>query len=72
MAEELATTLNAILTGATGPAKRPARARGGRRRRLLRRGIFEGAIKVTADKATNSLVITSSLRDYGCASLGHR
>ena len=27
-------------------------------------GIFEGGVKVSADKATNSLVITSSLRDY--------
>src|SRR5690606_16815410 len=27
-------------------------------------GIFEGGIKVSADKATNSIVITSSLRDY--------
>ena len=27
-------------------------------------GIFEGGVKVSADKATNSLVVTSSLRDY--------
>src|SRR5205085_859366 len=27
-------------------------------------GVFEGGIKVSADKATNSIVITSSLRDY--------
>ncbi|MBI2388999.1 MAG: type II secretion system protein GspD, partial [Deltaproteobacteria bacterium] len=26
--------------------------------------VFEGAIRITADKSTNSLVITSSLRDY--------
>jgi general secretion pathway protein D len=60
MAEELATTLNTILTGAAAGAK-PAPAAGGG----APSGIFEGAVKVTADKATNSLVITSSLRDYG-------
>ncbi|MBS2020710.1 MAG: type II secretion system protein GspD, partial [Deltaproteobacteria bacterium] len=27
-------------------------------------GIFEGGVKVSADKSTNSIVITSSLRDY--------
>ena len=27
-------------------------------------GIFEAGIKVSADKATNSIVMTSSLRDY--------
>lgn len=27
-------------------------------------GIFEGGVKVSADKATNSIVVTSSLRDY--------
>jgi general secretion pathway protein D len=28
-------------------------------------GIFEGQVRISADKATNSLVITSSPRDYG-------
>jgi general secretion pathway protein D len=56
MAEEMATTLNSIL--ATAPqAPRPGQP--------ATTGIFEGSVKVTADKATNSLVITSSLRDYG-------
>jgi general secretion pathway protein D len=61
MAEELAATLNAILAGAPGAAKTP----GGPPQTAGQAGIFEGAVKLTADKASNALVITSSLRDYG-------
>ena len=61
MAEELAATLNAILAGAPGAAKTP----GGPPATAGQAGIFEGAVKLTADKASNALVITSSLRDYG-------
>ena len=61
MAEELAATLNAILAGAPGAAKTPGSAPTA----PGQAGIFEGAVKLTADKASNSLVITSSLRDYG-------
>ena len=61
MAEELAATLNTILTGAPGPTRGAPPPPGAG----APSGIFEGAIKVTADKATNALVITSSLRDYG-------
>ncbi len=70
MAEELATTLNAILGGGGGaapaggrPGGQPPPAAGGGGGAPT--GIFEGTVKITADKATNSLVITSSLRDYG-------
>lgn len=63
MAEELAQTLNNILTGMgasqKGGAKGPPGGSPG-----STEGIFEGTVKLTADKATNSLVITSSLRDY--------
>ncbi len=64
MAEELAQVLNNILTGinaaaAKGGAPKPPGAGGN-----PAEGVFEGTVKVTADKATNSLVITSSLRDY--------
>lgn len=52
VAQELATTLTAMLA-ATG---KDAAADGG--------GMFEGVVKVTADVPTNSLVITSSGRDY--------
>jgi general secretion pathway protein D len=56
MAEEMATTLNSILQAAP-QAPRPGQP--------ATSGIFEGSVKVTADKPTNSLVITSSLRDFG-------
>jgi general secretion pathway protein D len=64
MAEELAQTLNNILSGmgttaAAGQRGRPAGGAAG-----SPEGVFEGALRITADKATNSLVITSSLRDY--------
>ncbi len=52
VAQELATTLTQMLA-ATG---KDAAADGG--------GMFEGIVKVTADVPTNSLVITSSGRDY--------
>ena len=58
MAEELAQTLASILSGAaTGPTQQAKKGSGGDE-------VFEGAMKITADRATNSLVITSSLRDY--------
>ena len=66
-ATELTKTLNDIITGAAGssapaapgrapPAPAPAAG--------SNTGIFEGTVRVSADKATNSIVITSSLRDY--------
>jgi general secretion pathway protein D len=71
VAEELAQTLTRMLSGtasaaaagrgsarAPQPAAAPAGAAGNAE------GLFEGAVRVTADKATNSLVITSSSRDY--------
>ena len=66
MAEELAQVLNNILTGigqaqksgGSRPAGSAAPGAAGME------GVFEGTVKITADKATNSLVITSSLRDY--------
>jgi general secretion pathway protein D len=61
MAEELSQTLNNILTGAAGGKGGPPPGAG---KAGAPEGIFEGPVKVTADKATNSLVITSSLRDY--------
>ena len=56
VAEELGATLTQMLSGSSRGAKRPA---GGDQE-----GLFEGEVRVTADKATNSLVITSSARDY--------
>lgn len=79
MADELAPVLNQILggaggaiPGAPGGANRPPGApatptptpgvtgAGGQ----LPLGIFEGAVRITADKSTNSVIVTSSLRDY--------
>ncbi len=64
-ATELTKTLSDIITGTntatpTGggrgqPAPAPSQQAA---------GIFEGGVKVSADKATNAIVITSSLRDY--------
>ncbi|MBL0196696.1 MAG: type II secretion system secretin GspD [Myxococcales bacterium] len=58
---ELSKTLGDIITGAKGGEARRGAAGGGANPTP---GVFEGGIKVSADKATNSLVITSSLRDY--------
>lgn len=63
-AVELAKTLNDIITGAVaaqgaaGGGGAPARPGG------APLSIFESGIKVSADKATNAIVITSSLRDF--------
>lgn len=54
IAEEMAGTLTQML-GATG-GKGAQGGTGG--------GMFEGEVRVTADKSTNSLVITSSNRDF--------
>jgi general secretion pathway protein D len=67
-ATELTKTLTDIITGTSSSAP----AAGGARGRAAAaptpsqqaEGIFEGGVKVSADKATNSIVITSSLRDY--------
>jgi general secretion pathway protein D len=57
-AEELAKTLSDLTGGRAGAvpaAKQPGQPSA---------AVFEGSIRVTADKSTNSLLITSSLRDY--------
>lgn len=68
VAEELAQTLTRMLSGTAAAQAAP----GGRGRAAAppaaggasTEGLFEGAVRVTADKATNSLVVTSSTRDY--------
>jgi general secretion pathway protein D len=57
-AVELAKTLSEIVTAAAAGA---APATPGRAAPLT---IFESGVKVSADKATNSIVVTSSLRDF--------
>jgi general secretion pathway protein D len=59
-AEELAKTLNAL----SRTANTQARAGGKKGAEGGEQGLFEGQLEIAADKATNSLVIVSSLRDY--------
>ncbi len=73
-ADEMAQTLAGLTSGAAGRRGRTrGRVRRGRpaaRRRGRSRGssgpatLFEGDVKVNADKATNSLVIVASTKDY--------
>lgn len=69
-ATELSKTLNEIVTGAAaaaGGAGAPAPAAGAGGRGTTgapSQGIFEGGVRVSADKSTNSIVITSSPRDF--------
>jgi general secretion pathway protein D len=63
-ATELTKVLNEIITGAGGNT-----TAGGAQKKegtvgMIASGIFEAGVKVSADKATNSIVVTSSLRDY--------
>jgi general secretion pathway protein D len=57
IADELAGTLTQMLAGQ--PQGKGQAAAGG-----TAGGMFEGEVRVTADKSTNSLIITSSNRDY--------
>jgi general secretion pathway protein D len=57
IADELAATLTQMLGGQ--PQAKGQQAAGG-----TGGGMFEGEVRVTADKSTNSLLVTSSNRDY--------
>lgn len=67
-AEELSSTLSSLSQGAPpkkggapgGPGQ-PPQAQGGKTETA---SLFEGEVKITADKATNSLLIMSSAHDY--------
>jgi general secretion pathway protein D len=59
MAEELSQTLNQMLGGAGARAAPATPGAPG-----AAQGTFEGDLRITADKSTNSLIITSSNRDY--------
>ncbi len=61
-AEELAKTMSDIASKAGTAAAPGAPAKGGAG--VGTATVFESPIRITADKSTNSLVITSSLRDY--------
>jgi general secretion pathway protein D len=69
VADELAQTLTRMLSGTSSTARgargaAPAAAAPAAGGGAQSDGLFEGAVRVTADKATNSLVVTSSTRDY--------
>lgn len=55
--EELAKTLNSLAKAATKASKKGSAA-------AAQTELFEGDLNISADKATNSLVVVSSLRDY--------
>jgi general secretion pathway protein D len=59
-AVELAKTLNEIVTGAAAGGGAPGQNKPG----ATPLTIFESGVKVSADKATNAIVVTSSLRDF--------
>ncbi|WP_394821121.1 type II secretion system secretin GspD [Pendulispora albinea] len=63
-AVELTKTLNEIVSGSGSSGGGPP-GRGQQQQSSQQpSGIFEGAVKVSADKATNSIVVTSSMRDF--------
>lgn len=61
--EEMATTLQALIGGKGGGGGQ-AGGKGGAAAAATGDGIFEGTVAITAHKATNALVITSSGHDY--------
>jgi len=63
-AEELAATLSALSgkSGKSRPTKRGKRA--AKSKTPSAASLFEGEVQITADKATNSLIIVGSTRDY--------
>lgn len=63
IAEEMAQTLNQMLGGSGAGGGRGAPPANGAPTGAAA-GTFEGELRVTADKSTNSLIITSSNRDY--------
>jgi len=72
VADELAQVLTRMLSGTAAATAGGGRAARGQAAAAAPAaggggggdGLFEGAVRVTADKATNSLIVTSSTRDY--------
>lgn len=68
-AEELASTLSSLSSGSkSSPAKsrrrRSTKAKTSKAAGASAASLFEGEVQITADKATNSLIIVGSARDY--------
>lgn len=64
-AEELANTLTSLSQGSTGTRHRSTKSKSSKARGPAKAAeLFQGDVKVTADKATNSLVIVASQNDF--------
>src|SRR5690606_31777914 len=64
-AEDLANTLQSLTTGTGAAAARPSRRGGGAQAASAQTAeLFSGEVRISADKATNSLVIVASQQDY--------
>jgi general secretion pathway protein D len=63
-AEEISQTLASLTGGTAARARAPRRGARGNAAGGGTATLFEGEVKVTADKATNSLVIVASTKDY--------
>ncbi len=63
-AEDIANTLSSLAQGNSNSNKNKKPANSKNKTTNDSAALFEGEVKITADKATNSLVIISSARDY--------
>ncbi|MFL5320064.1 MAG: type II secretion system secretin GspD [Myxococcaceae bacterium] len=63
-AEDLASTLSSLSQGTANRPKVPPTPQGGQRGPVQAAELFSGEVKISADKATNSLVIVASQSDY--------
>jgi general secretion pathway protein D len=63
-AEQIATTLNTLAAGGNTAPKTPSSGAGGTGVNPVQASLFEGNIKIAADKSTNSLVVTATGNDY--------
>lgn len=60
-AEDIARTINSLASGSSSSSRRSSR---GRSAAPVKGVMFQGEVKVTADKTTNTLVVVASGRDY--------
>lgn len=63
-AEDLASTLSSLAQGNSGSKARKGRKKGKASPSNQSAVLFEGEVKITADKATNALIIIASAHDY--------
>ncbi|MBC7385048.1 MAG: hypothetical protein H7301_02660, partial [Cryobacterium sp.] len=63
-AEQIANTLNTLAASGSTPARPASAGAGGTGVNPVQSTLFEGNIKVAADKSTNSLVLTATGNDY--------